>query len=178
MGHDLTGLRLGGWSALGHRSQLQSSSGPLPPPGCAHGLPPWSLAVLAMHESVLKCPTPGCTGQGHVNSNRNTHRRYLGCASWLGSWWDRGWACRGPCVMTLRTDARSGHTFWGGHPMMLSPVTLGVGVPRTSGQLETHGHVPVQRPPACGEPGGAALPPSGRRLLMVEPQLWAAPQEC
>lgn len=34
-------------------------------------------SVLAMHENVLKCPTPGCTGQGHVNSNRNTHRRYL-----------------------------------------------------------------------------------------------------
>ena len=33
-------------------------------------------SVLAMHENVLKCPTPGCTGQGHVNSNRNTHRRY------------------------------------------------------------------------------------------------------
>ena len=31
--------------------------------------------VLAMHENVLKCPTPGCTGRGHVNSNRNTHRR-------------------------------------------------------------------------------------------------------
>ena len=38
--------------------------------------PPDCLAVLAMHENVLKCPTPGCTGQGHVNSNRNTHRRY------------------------------------------------------------------------------------------------------
>lgn len=36
---------------------------------------PGSLTVLAMHENVLKCPTPGCTGQGHVNSNRNTHRR-------------------------------------------------------------------------------------------------------
>lgn len=35
-----------------------------------------SSSVLAMHENVLKCPTPGCTGQGHVNSNRNTHRRY------------------------------------------------------------------------------------------------------
>lgn len=33
--------------------------------------------VLAMHENVLKCPTPGCTGQGHVNSNRNTHRRLI-----------------------------------------------------------------------------------------------------
>ncbi|ELW72455.1 Suppression of tumorigenicity 18 protein, partial [Tupaia chinensis] len=31
--------------------------------------------LLAMHENVLKCPTPGCTGRGHVNSNRNTHRR-------------------------------------------------------------------------------------------------------
>ena len=44
--------------------------------GGAHWLPPGCLAVLAMHENVLKCPTPGCTGQGHVNSNRNTHRRY------------------------------------------------------------------------------------------------------
>lgn len=33
-------------------------------------------SVLAMHENVLKCPTPGCTGRGHVNSNRSTHRRY------------------------------------------------------------------------------------------------------
>ena len=24
----------------------------------------------------LRCPTPGCTGRGHVNSNRNSHRRY------------------------------------------------------------------------------------------------------
>ncbi|KAK9403313.1 ST18: ST18 C2H2C-type zinc finger, partial [Crotalus adamanteus] len=35
--------------------------------------------VLAMHENVLKCPTPGCTGRGHVNSNRNTHRSLSGC---------------------------------------------------------------------------------------------------
>uniref|UniRef100_A0A2K6U4C2 Myelin transcription factor 1 like n=1 Tax=Saimiri boliviensis boliviensis TaxID=39432 RepID=A0A2K6U4C2_SAIBB len=35
--------------------------------------------VLAMHESVLKCPTPGCTGRGHVNSNRNSHRSLSGC---------------------------------------------------------------------------------------------------
>ena len=34
-------------------------------------------SVLAMHENVLKCPTPGCTGRGHVNSNRSTHRRYV-----------------------------------------------------------------------------------------------------
>ena len=63
--------------------------------GGAHHLPlPGSLPVLAMHENVLKCPTPGCTGQGHVNSNRNTHRRYSGCAGsgegcvvgWAGPW--------------------------------------------------------------------------------------------
>ncbi|KAG7224246.1 hypothetical protein INR49_000489 [Caranx melampygus] len=38
-----------------------------------------SHIILAMHENVLKCPTPGCTGQGHVNSNRNTHRSLSGC---------------------------------------------------------------------------------------------------
>ena len=43
---------------------------------------PGCLAVLAMHENVLKCPTPGCTGQGHVNSNRNTHRRYAAGLGW------------------------------------------------------------------------------------------------
>ncbi|TRZ02663.1 hypothetical protein DNTS_024398 [Danionella cerebrum] len=35
--------------------------------------------VLAMYENVLKCPTPGCTGRGHVNSNRNSHRSLSGC---------------------------------------------------------------------------------------------------
>uniref|UniRef100_A0ACB8GDE7 Uncharacterized protein n=1 Tax=Sphaerodactylus townsendi TaxID=933632 RepID=A0ACB8GDE7_9SAUR len=38
-----------------------------------------SKKVLAMHENVLKCPTPGCTGRGHVNSNRNSHRSLSGC---------------------------------------------------------------------------------------------------
>ncbi|ROL44806.1 Myelin transcription factor 1-like protein [Anabarilius grahami] len=32
-----------------------------------------------MYENVLKCPTPGCTGRGHVNSNRNSHRSLSGC---------------------------------------------------------------------------------------------------
>ena len=27
----------------------------------------------------MKCPFPGCNGQGHVNSNRNTHRSRSGC---------------------------------------------------------------------------------------------------
>lgn len=52
------------------------------PPCLAVLTVPCPPAVLAMHENVLKCPTPGCTGQGHVNSNRNTHRRYLGCRAW------------------------------------------------------------------------------------------------
>lgn len=36
-----------------------------------------SVKVLAMYENVLKCPTPGCSGRGHVNSNRNSHRRWV-----------------------------------------------------------------------------------------------------
>ncbi|KAG1682988.1 Myelin transcription factor 1-like protein [Nymphon striatum] len=35
--------------------------------------------VLAMHETILKCPTSGCNGRGHVNSNRNSHRSLSGC---------------------------------------------------------------------------------------------------
>lgn len=37
------------------------------------------LQVLAMHEIILKCPTSGCNGRGHVSSNRNTHRSLSGC---------------------------------------------------------------------------------------------------
>ncbi|XP_012582833.1 PREDICTED: myelin transcription factor 1-like protein [Condylura cristata] len=50
-----------------------------PKPGDGHGKKPYYGAVLAMHENVLKCPTPGCTGRGHVNSNRNSHRSLSGC---------------------------------------------------------------------------------------------------
>lgn len=35
--------------------------------------------VLALNETILKCPTPNCSGRGHVNSNRNTHRSLSGC---------------------------------------------------------------------------------------------------
>ncbi|XP_073073456.1 myelin transcription factor 1-like protein isoform X10 [Manis javanica] len=48
-----------------------------PKPSDSHAKKPYY--VLAMHENVLKCPTPGCTGRGHVNSNRNSHRSLSGC---------------------------------------------------------------------------------------------------
>lgn len=32
-----------------------------------------------MHETILKCPTSGCNGRGHVSSNRNSHRSLSGC---------------------------------------------------------------------------------------------------
>ena len=32
-----------------------------------------------MHENTVKCPTPGCTGKGHVNGNRHSHRSLSGC---------------------------------------------------------------------------------------------------
>ncbi|KFD55096.1 hypothetical protein M513_04014, partial [Trichuris suis] len=41
---------------------------------------PVSFLVLALHqEAILRCPTVGCTGKGHVNSNRHTHRSVSGC---------------------------------------------------------------------------------------------------
>lgn len=65
--------------------------------------------VLAMHENVLKCPTPGCTGQGHVNSNRNTHRRY--CTLTILTIWGLGFSnvLHKPCVfLTFYTFSLSG----------------------------------------------------------------------
>lgn len=37
------------------------------------------LAVLALNETILKCPTLGCNGRGHISSSRNTHRSLSGC---------------------------------------------------------------------------------------------------
>jgi hypothetical protein len=33
--------------------------------------------VVPNHDITVKCPTVGCVGKGHVNSNRNSHRRYF-----------------------------------------------------------------------------------------------------
>lgn len=38
-----------------------------------------SLPVLALNETILKCPTHGCNGRGHISSSRNTHRSLSGC---------------------------------------------------------------------------------------------------
>lgn len=35
--------------------------------------------VLALNETILKCPTIGCNGRGHISSSRNTHRSLSGC---------------------------------------------------------------------------------------------------
>lgn len=51
-------------------------------PICLYRSPVCLSEVLAMYENVLKCPTLGCTGRGHVNSNRNSHRRWVGLAYW------------------------------------------------------------------------------------------------
>ncbi|VDP17798.1 unnamed protein product [Soboliphyme baturini] len=31
------------------------------------------------HDTILRCPTIGCSGKGHVNSNRSSHRSVSGC---------------------------------------------------------------------------------------------------
>ncbi|CAH8663466.1 unnamed protein product [Heterobilharzia americana] len=37
-----------------------------------------SLSIeLALYHQTLHCPTPGCTGRGHVNNNRSSHRSLI-----------------------------------------------------------------------------------------------------
>ncbi|KAK4474815.1 hypothetical protein MN116_001932 [Schistosoma mekongi] len=38
-----------------------------------------SSIELALYHQTLHCPTPGCTGRGHVNNNRSSHRSFSGC---------------------------------------------------------------------------------------------------
>lgn len=38
-----------------------------------------SAELLALNETILKCPTLGCNGRGHISSNRNSHRSLSGC---------------------------------------------------------------------------------------------------
>ncbi|XP_022245942.1 uncharacterized protein LOC111086625, partial [Limulus polyphemus] len=35
--------------------------------------------AISKADSIVKCPTPGCTGRGHVNSSRASHRSISGC---------------------------------------------------------------------------------------------------
>ncbi|KAK6034624.1 zinc finger, C2HC type [Cooperia oncophora] len=59
-----------------------------PTPGCdasgpSTGLTPQSIESVRLphtpEDTVLRCTTPGCTGKGHVNSNRTSHRSLSGC---------------------------------------------------------------------------------------------------
>lgn len=38
-----------------------------------------NFVQVQSQDVILKCPTPGCQGKGHVNSNRNSHRSVSGC---------------------------------------------------------------------------------------------------
>jgi hypothetical protein len=35
--------------------------------------------IDGMNDEFIFCPTPGCQGKGHVNSNRSSHRSISGC---------------------------------------------------------------------------------------------------
>ena len=39
-------------------------------------------AALGMQQVMMRCPTEGCTGQGHVNENRSLHRRCAPAFTW------------------------------------------------------------------------------------------------
>jgi hypothetical protein len=37
------------------------------------------LVLALQQDTILRCTTPGCTGKGHVNSSRSSHRSLSGC---------------------------------------------------------------------------------------------------
>lgn len=155
----------GGWSRPEPLLQAAASGGPHIPPGSPPL--PGSLAVLAMHENVLRCPTPGCTGQGHVNSNRNTHRRY-----------GLGRACRVPCA-ALGAGARLGPITSGGQSCTCrwprEWVWRGGGREATCHRAEAMAGWPGSGPP-CGALGPGSGEASGTLVsLLLSPQ-WPWPR--
>uniref|UniRef100_A0A1I8MMY6 Uncharacterized protein n=2 Tax=Musca domestica TaxID=7370 RepID=A0A1I8MMY6_MUSDO len=60
----------------GNEPHITSSSSVINQPSYS----PSSLnRVLALHEQIIKCPTPGCNGRGHVQPHRSVHRSLSGC---------------------------------------------------------------------------------------------------
>ncbi|PAV85300.1 hypothetical protein WR25_03596 [Diploscapter pachys] len=41
--------------------------------------PSFKVVLALKQDTVLRCSTPGCTGKGHVNNNRTSHRSLSGC---------------------------------------------------------------------------------------------------
>lgn len=55
--------------------------------------------MLALHEQIIKCPTPGCNGRGHVQPHRNVHRSLSGCPKA-----DKGFAQKQLKVLSFSLD--------------------------------------------------------------------------
>lgn len=66
-------------SSYQHIPILHSHSHPNTAPRFSFKLSKNLTKVLAMHETILKCPTLGCNGRGHVSATRSTHRSLSGC---------------------------------------------------------------------------------------------------